>query len=322
MKALRRFTFTAGCLCLLGAFGASLRLSAQAPPADSGATIKAETRLVIVDTVVTDKKGAYIHDLTQKNFRVFEDGKEMEVKSFSSETEGAASGKSQQRYIVLFFDNSTMDPAMQLQARAAAAKFIDANAGPNRLMAIVNFGGALQIAQNFTANADRLKKVVSGVKFSSTSPNADDAVSGLGGAGNIGLSQAAAEFGARNVIIGLRSLAKNLASVPGRKSLVLLTAGFALTDEDLSELTALINVCNKANVAVYPIDARGLVAAGMTLLNGAPGNPAEEDATTGAEVASGQLGAAQPERRSFFRFASFLKSAASGLAAQPGMALR
>lgn len=310
MKALREFISTAGCLCLLGTFGASLRLSAQAPPADSGATIKAETRLVIVDTVVTDKKGGYIHDLTQKNFRVFEDGKEMDVKSFSSENEGAASGKSQQRYIVLFFDNSTMDPQMQLQARAAAAKFIDANAGPNRLMAIVNFGGALQIAQNFTANAERLKKVVSGVKFSSTSPNGDDAGSNLGSAGNIGLSQAAAEFGARTVIIGLRSLAKNLASVPGRKSLILLTAGFVLSDEDLSELTALINVCNKSNVAVYPIDARGLVAGGLTMLNGAPG----------VEVASDRIGAAQPERRSFFRFASFLKSAASGLAAQPGMA--
>ena len=66
---------------------------------------------MIVDTVVTDKKGAYVQDLTQKNFRVFEDGKEMDVKTFSSEAEGAAAGKSQQRYIVLFFDNSTMDAA-------------------------------------------------------------------------------------------------------------------------------------------------------------------------------------------------------------------
>ena len=142
MTAPRRLLSIAGCLCILGAAAPLLRLQAQTPPADSGATIKTETRLVIVDTVVTDKKGAYVQDLKQNNFRVFEDGKEMEVKSFSSEAEGAAAGKGQQRYIVLFFDNSTMDPPMQFQAREAAAKFIDANAGPSGLMAIVTFGGA------------------------------------------------------------------------------------------------------------------------------------------------------------------------------------
>ena len=62
--------------------------------------------------------------------------------------------------------------------------------------------------------------------------------------------------------MGLRSLAKNLATVPGRKSLILLTGGFPMSVEDMSELTSLINVCNKSNVAVYPIDARGLVAPG------------------------------------------------------------
>jgi VWFA-related protein len=282
---------------------------------------------VIVDTVVTDKKGAYVQDLKQNNFRVFEDGKEMDIKSFSSEAEGAASGKGQQRYIVLFFDNSTMDPAMQLQARQAAAKFIDANAGPSRLMAIVNFGGSLQIAQNFTANAERLKAVVGGVKFSATSPNADDATAALTTVGNTSLSQAATEFGARSVIMGLRNLAKNLATVPGRKSLILLTGGFRMSNEDMSELTALINVCNKSNVAVYPIDARGLVAqGGARLFNGAPSGQ-EIEAPQAASVQNDLIppagfvsNASQPATRSFFRLASFVKQAASAFTAQPGVA--
>ena len=331
MQALRRFLSSAGCLCLLGAFVPSLCLRAQAPPADSGATIRAETRLVIVDTVVTDKKGAYVQDLAQKNFRVFEDGKEMDVKSFSSEAEGASSGKGQQRYIVLFFDNSTMDLPMQQQARQAAAKFIDSNAGPSRLMAIVNFGGALQVAQNFTADADRLKKVVSGVKFSSTSPNGDDSTAALASLGNTGLNRAAAEFGARNVIVGLQSLAKNLATVPGRKSLILLTGGFLLSLENMSELTSLISVCNKSNVAVYPIDARGLVApGGARLFNGVPGGPETADvgmasARTDDVMPAGFIpNAAQSVSRSFFRLASFVKPAMqpmiSGFAAQPAMA--
>ena len=58
----------------------------------------------------------------------------------------------------------------QVQARQAAARFIESNAGPDRLMAIVNFTGALQIAQNFTGDIDRLKQVVGGIKTSAVAP--------------------------------------------------------------------------------------------------------------------------------------------------------
>jgi len=224
--------------------------TAPAPP-----TIKTETRLVLVDTVVTDKKGQYIHDLTAKDFKVLEDNKEQTISSFSFEADPASPTNSQKRYLVLFFDNSAMGFPEQAQAREAAAKFIDANTGPNRLTAIVNFGGSLQIAQNFTADADRLKKVVSGVKFSNVSSNGETA--SLGGAG---LSRAEADFGMRDSIMALRSLAKNLAGVPGRKILVLLTGGFPVTPDIMPEVTATIDACNKANVAIYPIDVRGLVA--------------------------------------------------------------
>jgi len=73
-------------------------------------------------------------------------------------------------------------------------------------------------------------------------------------------------------------------------------------------------------VAVYPIDARGLVAGGLGMLNGAPGGPNAKDVAEDVQVASTRTGAAQPERRSFFRLASFVTPAATGFAAQPGMA--
>lgn len=44
--------------------------------------IKTEAREVLVDAVVTDKKGNYIKDLEQKDFRVWEDNKEQRVTSF------------------------------------------------------------------------------------------------------------------------------------------------------------------------------------------------------------------------------------------------
>jgi hypothetical protein len=157
-----------------------------------------------------------------------------------------------------------------MSARQAAAKFIDANASPNRLIAIVDFGGTVRVAQNFTADAARLKQVVAGLKTSAVSPNAPPVeVASLSsppiGAPAFGmpqLSNAEADFGARSVMLALRSLAKSLGTVPGRKTLVMLTSGFPITPEIQSELTAVIAVCNRYNVAVYPLDVRGLVAPG------------------------------------------------------------
>jgi VWFA-related protein len=237
-------------------YAASGRAVAQptTPPADSGAVIRTETKVVLVDAVVTDKKGHYVHDLTAKDFRVWEDNKEQTVTSFSFEADPASPTNTQPRYIVLFFDNSTMDPATQVRAREAAAKFIETNAGPTRLMAIVNYGGSLQISQNFTSDPERLQGAVKGVKFASVP---------AGDSGMARLSRAASDFGVRDVVLALRSLAKNLAGVPGRKTLILFTSGFPVNADMLSEVTATIDACNKANVAIYPIDGRGLVAPGM-----------------------------------------------------------
>ncbi len=93
-------------------------------------TIKVESRVVLVDTVVTDKKGNYLRDLTMKDFKVWEDDKEQTITSFSFEDDAASPTRAQKQYLVLFFDNSTMDAADQMRARQAAAQFIDANAGP------------------------------------------------------------------------------------------------------------------------------------------------------------------------------------------------
>src|SRR6185369_16175184 len=55
-----------------------------------------------------------------------------------------------------------------------------------------------------------------------------------------------------------RSVARSMSTLPGRKSLVWLTSGMAMTPDIQAEMTALISVCNRSNVAVYPLDVRGL----------------------------------------------------------------
>src|SRR5690348_7199830 len=243
-----------------------------AAPADQQAVavIKKETKLVLVDAVVTDKKGNYVHDLTQNDFKVYEDNKEQPVSSFSSGAEAVTQPNGQRHYMILFFDNSTMAAPDQIQARGAAQKFIEANAGPDRLMAVVDFGGSLRIVQNFTASSVLLRAAVSGIKSSAVDPNApppDVTVASNAMPTNatptIGMSSlgnAAADFGARTMLLAVRSLAKNLRTIPGRKMMILFSGGFPLTTENQSELTATIDACNKSNVAIYAVDVRGLLA--------------------------------------------------------------
>src|SRR5437588_5192891 len=252
---------------------------APAPAEPSGVTITKETKLVLVDAVVADKKGNYVRDLTQNDFKVFEDNREQPISSFSSGAEAVTQPNGQRHYLILFFDNSTMAAPDQIQARGAAQKFIEANAGPDHLMAVVDFGGSLRIVQNFTASAVLLRAAVSGVKGSAVDPNAppSDAAVTVASAdvptmGMSSLFNAQADFGARTMLLAVRSLAKNLRSIPGRKMMILFSGGFPLTPENESELTATIDACNKSNVAIYAVDARGLqaTAPGSSLNRTAP----------------------------------------------------
>jgi VWFA-related protein len=231
----------------------------------SGPVVRSEARVVRVDVIVTDKKGNYIHDLTADDFKVFDDNKQQQVQNFSFSADPNSPAAAERRYMILFFDDASMDMSDQPRARAAAGRFIEANAGPDRAIAIVEFTGSLRITQNFTTDAERLKQAVAGVQVSSLSsnpqsPNAMSASPNLVGPGGPALGGGEYNFAAYSVLLSIRSLAKNLAAVAGRKSLVLLTAGFPLTPERDSELTATIDACNKANVAIYPLDVRGLQA--------------------------------------------------------------
>jgi VWFA-related protein len=137
-------------------------LPAQSPkaavPAAAGNIIRTETKLVLVDAVVTDKKGNYVRDLTAKDFRVWEDKTEQMVKSFSLEGEPASGAMKQ--YVVFFFDDTSMSLTDQTGARKAAAQFVAANFGANRMMAVADYGGALKLSQSLTADPELLAKAL------------------------------------------------------------------------------------------------------------------------------------------------------------------
>ena len=254
----RRFFWTALLVLLIAVCCGSRAALAQQPaeqPVGATTTIKAETRLVLVDVIVTDKQGNYIHDLNQKDFKVWEDDQEQKIKTFSFE-QGAATSEQTKRHLVLFFDDDSMQPADQARARAAAAKFLDTNAGAGRYFAVIDYAGTMRITQNFTDDTARLKQVVAESKLSTAS--------NLNASLGTSVFTSYDAYSNRNVLLAMRSVARSMSSLPGRKSLVWLTSGMPMTSDTQAEMTALISACNRANVAIYPVDVRGLVGTVLT----------------------------------------------------------
>ena len=110
---------------------------------------EAESRTVLVDAVVTGKAGEFVHDLTPKDFRIWQDGKEQAITSLSLESKST-----EPHFLVLFFDDTRMAAQDQFLARQAALRFIDANSAPRRLMAVVSYNGALHVAQTSRMTLD------------------------------------------------------------------------------------------------------------------------------------------------------------------------
>ncbi len=84
-----------------------------------------------MDAVVTDKKAATSATSRPRISKYPEDKQEQNIKTFSFEADPNSPTASQKRYLMLFFDNSSMSFGDQAQARKAAARFIETNGGAN-----------------------------------------------------------------------------------------------------------------------------------------------------------------------------------------------
>jgi VWFA-related protein len=236
------------------------------------AQIRTETRVVLVDAIVTDKQGDYIHGLTARDFRVFEDNKEQTIQSVSLEKGAVAS---RPHYLVLFF--APMQAAERMVARRAVSGFIDANAEENRKMAVASFNGEMRIGQNFTGDAGRLKTAVNAAMSSEVTTGITDS-------------------SALDTIRALGNLARSLANLQGRKTIVFINGGLSQSSVQKAELTAAIDACNKSDVAVYPIDLRPLNSGVTTTRSG---TMLEGPATAGGMGRRGGGGGPQGDRGDF-----------------------
>ncbi len=77
--------FRSALILIYGFCAAALAQTAGQKPEPEAPPIKVEVNEVVVPVTVTDYKGRFISDLTQSDFRIFEDGREQRIQYFSRE---------------------------------------------------------------------------------------------------------------------------------------------------------------------------------------------------------------------------------------------
>ncbi|HXI38374.1 MAG TPA: VWA domain-containing protein, partial [Bryobacteraceae bacterium] len=278
------------------------------------ATFSTTTNLVVVDVTVSGRDGSPITNLTKEDFLIYEDGKpqnlascdlqKLESKPMAAQpalkdrTQApelpkpqpvAAAGDAQtfqdRRLMVMFFDFSSMQPPEQVRAVDAAIKFLGTQMTASDMVSIMVFGSALKTVQDFTGDRDLLISTIRGFHIGESSELASMSDTGADSEDQSGLYVAdETEFNIFNTdrkLVALEDAARRLGPYPQKKALVYLSSGVEKTGVDnQSQLRATINAAVRANVAFYPIDARGLSAS-------APGGDASQAGAVGSKLYSG-----------------------------------
>ena len=288
-------------------------------------TLRASSRLVVVDVVVADSHGNSVHGLKQSDFNLLEGGKPQTITHFEEHVplsvvdsaklppmpklapgvftnftpapEGGAIN-------VLLLDALNTPMADQAFVRQQMIKYLR-QPRPGARMAIFGLNTQLHMLQGFTSDPDLLRNAIDGKKnLGKSSALLDDPVSGntygvdtlsdtlsdsLGNAPGAAAVVAAVQqfeaqtasfqtmLRARYTLDAMNALGRYLSGIPGRKNLIWFSGSFPLDimpDGDLADPFAAIdsaqdeyretvNLLARAQVSVYPIDARGLMTLPM-----------------------------------------------------------
>jgi len=168
------------------------------------------------------------------------------------------------RLVILYFDMAALPPADLLRAYAGAVRYLDTQMQSTDLIAIMTFqNGAVRVKQDFTADRPAIRETLDTIVYGNDKngdgipDTPDDTAAAFG--------QDDAEFQIFNTdrqLAALQTAVSMLRPLPEQKSLVYFSSGLRLNGVDnQAQLRATINAAAKSNVAFYPVDARGLVAA-------------------------------------------------------------
>ena len=175
-----RFRFAPALLVLAGAAGLLAQDSSTAPPAGAGEeappAFPAEVEQVIVDLVVTDKKGNPIPGITQDDLVVTEDDVPQTIVSFEavrlpdepapeppsppriSTNRGLASQRG--RVFVVVFDDLNLSPARARDAKAAVASFLTNGVREGDYVTLIATAGGTWWTSRMESGRDQLIDIV------------------------------------------------------------------------------------------------------------------------------------------------------------------
>src|SRR6204780_146320 len=292
----------------------------QAAAHQSSAVLRSSSDLVRIDVEVTDKSGKPIKGLTANQFTITDEGKPQAITSFSFadieaiETATADEAKPivvavdndgpnspsadaisdalrDRRLIVLFFDLTSMQTDDLIRAHDAADKFVKHQMTKADVVAVVVFSTRINVLANFTNDRTVLNKAIAQL----TPDNSANLASPLYAAAANGeydvqeytgaaYTPDETEFNVFNTdqkLAAGEGLADVLGGIPGRKAMVEFTGGITQTgEENRTQLRAATDAANRADVSIYSIDSRGLLAA-------PPGGDTTTNAATGTSMFTG-----------------------------------
>ena len=169
------------------------------------------------------------------------------------------------RLLALYFDMTAMPVPDQLRALSAAEKFIKTQMKPADLVAVMEFdSGAIKVLQDFTADRDQLfmvlDKLISAIGLGNDETTQDESASDTGAA----FGQDDSEFNIFNTdrqLSALQTAVTMLGRLNEKKVLIYFASGLNLNGVDnQAQMRATTNAAIRANVTLFSIDARGLVA--------------------------------------------------------------
>jgi VWFA-related protein len=250
---------------------------------DSTPTFRSATRLVEVD-VVTRSKGAPAKGLTKEDFTVFDNGKQQNIAFFSIRSPrgarsasalpplpaGAVSNRLERdgpllsRATILLVDQKNTPQDAQAFAIQRIKTFVRTSRKGDRL-GIYSFGkdGEFHPVQELTDDSQLLVKAANTLKAMDPNYRTQDTT---------GMSEHAAQAYSTETVLEqvavtkrvLMTIARHLANMPGRKNLIWITTAFPHATEAADftpDIEQAARALNDANIALYPVDARGLIGA-------------------------------------------------------------
>ncbi len=200
------------------------------------------------------------------------------------------------RLLTLVFDTSSMQPDEVQKAIDEAVKWVDGQMTGADLVAVAAINSSLQVLTDFTSSRERLRAVLSA--FSATDGTAftpvDASTSSADEAAQTGMDdsvdQSAQELDTFNNDVRLRALkalAEALQPIQQKKAIIYFSSGMQRSGTDNQvELRAAVNAAVRANVAIYPVDSRGLQAV-------VPGGGARQASRGGLAAFTGSAAADQ-----------------------------